>query len=142
MSSKLDDILGGIKTNLAAAFPTVQVTPYLNPRPQPPCIDMMPSGVEYDMAMGRSSDRYEVTVRLMVPWNDPVAAQANLNAFCDPTGSSSVKTAIEADRTLGGKVAWCRVTSMSGLKEYPHRQAQTADIQLRVGVEFEVEAMT
>lgn len=142
MTSKIDAIQEGIAANLTAAFPTIDVKPYFNPTPNPPCFDMMPDGVEYDLAMFRGSDRYMVTVRLMVPWNDPVGQQTELNSFLDPTGSSSVKTAIESDRTLGGAVAWCRVTAVTAYKEYPRRQMQMADIQVKVGVEFTVEAMT
>ena len=39
-------------------------------------------------------------------------AQASLDAYANPTGASSIKTAIEADRTLGGSAQTCRVTDM------------------------------
>jgi hypothetical protein len=39
-------------------------------------------------------------------------AQGSLDAYANPSGASSIKTAIEADRTLGGAAQTCRVTDM------------------------------
>lgn len=129
---------------LQTAFPQVQVVPYLNTNPQPPCFDMIPAdpGWEYDKAMGRGSDCVYIVVRYMVSWQDPVAAQTNLDALIDPTGPNSVKTAIETDTTLGGLVAWTRVTRASGYKAYPRSKIQMQDITEKIGVEFDVEIMT
>ena len=41
------------------------------------------------------------------------ASQTNLDAHCASSGSTSVKAAIEADRSLGGKALDCRVTQMT-----------------------------
>jgi hypothetical protein len=37
-------------------------------------------------------------------------AQSNLDGYCNPSGSSSVKAALESDKTLGGLVQDLRVT--------------------------------
>ena len=39
-------------------------------------------------------------------------AQNTIDAYCNPSGASSVKQAIEADRTLGGAAHDLRVTDM------------------------------
>jgi hypothetical protein len=39
-------------------------------------------------------------------------AQRSLDAFCSSTGSSSIKLAVESDKTLGGNAYDCRVTEM------------------------------
>ena len=46
-------------------------------------------------------------------------AQKNLDAYCATTGSSSIKAAIEGDKTLGGSVFDCRVTEMRNYGQIP-----------------------
>ncbi len=148
--AEMEDIKAGIAANLRTAFPKIPVNTEMVTNPQPPCFDMIPADPswEYDKAMGRGSDCVYLVVRLMVPWNEPTQAQVNLDSYCDSTGSSSVKAAIEkvdgpqGQATLGGAVAWARVTRASGYKQYPHRQSQLADIGEKIGVEFDVECMT
>jgi hypothetical protein len=70
----------------------------------------MPENVQYDLNGNRGADRYQFTITLIVGRADDRAAQANLDKYI--VGATSVKTAIEADRTLGGKVNTCRVTAM------------------------------
>ncbi|NCX13612.1 MAG: hypothetical protein EBW73_12535, partial [Betaproteobacteria bacterium] len=43
------------------------------------------------------------------------SAQNSLDSYLAPTGAGSVKTAIEGDRSLGGKAQTLRVTEMSGI---------------------------
>lgn len=150
MATSMAAIKLGIAANLRAAFPKMQVSTELLTNPQPPCFDMIPGDPawEYDKAMGRGSDCVYMVVRLMVQWNEPVMAQKKLDAFCDPTGTSSVKTAIEkpdgvnGQATLGGACAWARVTRCTGYNQYPHRQAQLGEVGEKIGVEFDVEIMT
>ena len=40
-------------------------------------------------------------------------AQRSLDAFCSSTGASSIKNAVESDKTLGGYAYDCRVTEMT-----------------------------
>ena len=131
-------IRAGLAANLAAAFPTVNVSAYMFASPDPPCIDLMPGGASFDLAMDRGVDSVQLVVRVMVSWADVVAAQENLDAYMATTGPLSVKKAVESDGTLGGVVAWTRVQSVSGYKEYPHKPAQVADVQTKLGVEFTV----
>jgi hypothetical protein len=60
-------------------------------------------------------------------------AQNALDAYLAPTGSGSVKTAIEGDRSLGGKAQTLRVTDMNGISpttvgDVPYLTAQFAVI--------------
>jgi hypothetical protein len=43
---------------------------------------------------------------------DERSAQNKLDGYCNPTGSTSIKTAIQSDRTLGGQAFDCRVTNL------------------------------
>lgn len=143
----IDQVQAAIAANVQRAFPELTVTPYMNPTPDPPCVDMMPDPGAYNIDMGGDA-KFSICVRVMVAWNDSQSAQSNLNAFIDPTGDGSLKKAIEVvdgeqgQCTLGGLVAWARVIGWSGYKEYPHRQSQVANIQQKLGVEFTVQIQT
>ncbi len=58
------------------------------------------------------------TVRLYVSRADDRAGQATLDAYLAPTGSTSVKAALESDKTLGGRVSTIRVERAKGYGRY------------------------
>jgi hypothetical protein len=63
--------------------------------------------------MGRGLDEFTFKVTLLVGRADVRTAQRSLDAYCSSSGTSSVKSAIESDRTLGGKANDLRVTALS-----------------------------
>jgi hypothetical protein len=71
----------------------------------------MPERIVYDLNARRGADTFYFTVMLLVGRADDRASQNNIDQFI--TGDSSLKAAIEADRTLGGVANTCRVTEMS-----------------------------
>lgn len=85
--------------------------------PRPPIAIVLPESVTYDMNARRGLDRYQFTVTLLVGRADDRTAQNSLDKFV--VGSGSIKTAIEADRTLGGIVNTCRVTEMRNYASLP-----------------------
>lgn len=80
--------------------------------PKPPVAIVLPPTITYDTAMGRGLDQYEFSILVMVGRVSERTAQASLDAYANPRGAGSIKTAIEADRTLGGAAQTCRVTDM------------------------------
>ena len=56
---------------------------------------------------------FAFTVTVVVSRADGRNAQNLLDVYCAPTGTTSIKTAIESDRTLGGKANDLRVTGLS-----------------------------
>jgi hypothetical protein len=66
----------------------------------------------YHMAMRNGMTTYSFVVTLVVGRADARAGQNALDAFCSSTGSSSIRNAVESDRTLGGKAFDCVVTQM------------------------------
>jgi len=79
----------------------------------PPIAVVMPNGITYDQAFARAGgDLYEFIVMLIVGRVDERSAQNRLDAYCSGTGASSVKAAIESDKTLGGEAFDCRVTNL------------------------------
>ena len=82
-------------------------------QPQPPMAVVIPQRIEFDTAMRRGMDTFSFQVLVIASRASERSAQATLDALCASTGSMSVKTAIEADKTLGGEAFDCRVTEMS-----------------------------
>lgn len=81
--------------------------------PMPPVAVVMPGRVSYDTAFGRGSDEYEFTIMVIVGRVADRSSQTNLDEFCASSGNTSVKAAVEGDRSLGGVALDCRVTAMT-----------------------------
>lgn len=103
----------GLAANLAS-ISGVQVSAYMLASPTPPAIHVVPSRIAYDKAMARGTDEVTMTVQAYVALGLDRSAQSALDELLAPSGSRSVKTAIEADRTLGGVVQHVWVSEMSG----------------------------
>ena len=76
--------------------------------PRPPVAFVMLDRIEYDLNANRGADTSFYIITVIVGRANDRAAQKNLDQYL--IGTDSVKTAIEADRTLGGVVNTCRVT--------------------------------
>lgn len=72
-----------------------------------------PDDVLYDETY-KDTVCWHLPVRLIVSRWDAARAQDQLDPYVSNTGASSVKLAIEADRTLGGVADSTRVVSMRG----------------------------
>jgi hypothetical protein len=92
-----------------------------------------PSTIDFDLNANRGADTYTFIVYVLVGRADDRTAQNRLDGFV--SGPSSVKTAIESDRTLGGAADTCRVTGMSN-----YQQVSIGETVF-LGVEFEVEVV-
>ena len=102
----------GIADNLAS-IPGIRTSAFVPDNPTPPIAIVKPDSVTYDTAMHRGLDTYTFSVLVIAQRASERGAQATLDGFCDPTGASSIKTAIESDRTLGGVANDCRVTDLT-----------------------------
>lgn len=102
----------GIAANLDA-ITGLHVLAFVPDNPTPPMAVVVPSNVRFDTAFHRGSDEYTMEVLVIVARASERGAQDTLDAYCDSSGSSSVKQAIEADRSLGGAAASLRVTDIT-----------------------------
>ena len=120
----LEDIRAGFAAAITAAFPDVQCTGYLIENPTPPCFEVEPGedGVTYDMSMQRGFDDWTFTVRGIVSAGLSLGAQKRLDAWLNSSGSQSVKTKLEANRTLPvdgvATVSDLRVLRASGPRQF------------------------
>jgi hypothetical protein len=77
----------------------------------PPCAVVGQLDLTFDIDNARGLDQANVDIYVIVQRFSERAGQDKLDAYLAGSGSSSIKTAIEGDRTLGGTVNTLRVTS-------------------------------
>lgn len=80
--------------------------------PNPPIAIIRPSVIQYDQSFHRGLTKYEFVVIVIVGRADERTAQRSLDAYCSSTGASSVKLAVESDKTLNGSAYDLRVSEM------------------------------
>jgi hypothetical protein len=76
----------------------------------PPCAVVGQLDFTFDIDNARGLDQAQVDVLVIVQRFSERAGQDKLDAYLAGTGSTSIKAAIEGDRTLGGTVNTLRVT--------------------------------
>ena len=90
--------------------------------------------VLYHRTMRSGLTEFVCTVSVFVARPTERPAESSLDAYASPTGASSVKAAIEGDRTLGGKVDDCQVEQVSGISSISANETEylTMDFTVRV----------
>lgn len=108
----LSELRTGLATNLAT-IAGLRTSATIPDQVTPPIAVVMPNQITYDTAFSRGGgDEYEFIVMVIVGRVDERTAQNRLDDYCSGSGASSVKLAIEKDKTLGGKAFDCRVTTL------------------------------
>jgi hypothetical protein len=111
--------IGSIQDGLAVNLATIQglrTSSFVPDNPSPPIAIPMPKGIEYDKAFGHGLHLYRYDVIVIAVRASERIAQSVLDAYCDPSGASSVKAAIESDRTLGGIAQTLHVGQRTDIK--------------------------
>ena len=109
----LSDVRDGLKTRLQTisglrAFDTIPDT--LNP----PCAVVEPAPpFDYHGSMGPGLSTFRFRIQVLVSRSSDRGGQDKLDGYCDTASATSVRNAIEGDRTLGGAVQDCLVESCS-----------------------------
>lgn len=101
----------GLATNLAT-ITGLRTANLIPDQVNPPIAIVTPESITYDTSFARGLDEYNFTILVVVHRVAERSAQSSLDAFCNPTGATSIKTAIESDRSLGGKAQTLRVTDL------------------------------
>jgi len=130
--AELSQIRAAMGTALAAV-PNLRVRPLIPAMVTPPMAVVQPQQIEYDLNARRGVNRFTFTVTVFVVKADDRSAQLRVDPFVSPTGATSVKAALEADRTLNGVVDTLRVVSVSNYS------STDANDVLYLAVDFEVE---
>ena len=82
--------------------------------PNPPIAIVALNSVSYDRAYAKGMTSYTFVITVIVGRAAEREAQRRLDTYIS-TGSSSVKYAVESDKTLGGNAYDCRVVSMDSV---------------------------
>jgi hypothetical protein len=114
--ASITDLRTAIATNLAT-ISGLRTSPTLPDNPNPPIALVTPISVSFDDVFRRGMQTYTFVVSVIVGRVDERTAQNKLDAFVSSTGSSSIKLAVESDKTLGGNAFDCRVTEMRNYGE-------------------------
>jgi hypothetical protein len=104
----------GVRTGLGVALDTIaglRAFDYVPDSLSPPAAVVEPLEVDYDEAMRRGLDVYRAFILVIVGRMSDRSSQDRLDAYVAGSGASSVKAALETDRTLGGACSTLQVTS-------------------------------
>jgi hypothetical protein len=112
--ASIGELRSGIATNLAT-ITGLRTGSTIPDNVNPPFAIISPSSADYHQTFHNGMTKYSFTVTLVVGRVSERSAQNALDAYCSPTGSSSIRGAVELDRTLGGKAFDCVV---SGMRNY------------------------
>ncbi len=98
-------ILASLRTGLAANVSTVTglaCTATIPADIAPPFAMVLPTSKDFHGSFGTDFGEYAFTVRVLVGLPGDTGAQLLLDDYLATSGTTSVKAAIESDRTLGG----------------------------------------
>jgi hypothetical protein len=109
--ASISNIRTGIATRLAT-ISGLRTSSFIPDNPNPPIAIVQPVNIIFDTAFRRGADTLEFTITLLVGQVSERTSQSKMDGYCATTGSTSVKAAIEGDKTLGGSCYDCRVTQM------------------------------
>jgi hypothetical protein len=108
-----------IRDQMASALETIsgfRAYSVIPDDPAAPCGAIEFNGITYDTAFARSGgDEYAFSVRILVHRVDTTTGQDAVDEYCTPTGTRSIKVALEADKTLGGYAFSLRVTDVRNI---------------------------
>ena len=110
----ITQIRDGIATNLQT-ITGLRTAAEVPDNPNPPQAVVQMGNVSYDTAFQGGLTTYSFIVSVIVARVTENRAQERLDAYASTSGASSVKNAIESDRTLNGLVGDLRVIEMTNV---------------------------
>lgn len=110
----ISDLRAGLATNLAT-ITGLRTAAEIPDNPSPPIAIVQLQRVSFDGAFQGGMTTYDFTVSVIVGRAAEREAQRRLDAFASSSGASSIKAAIESNRTLGGDCFDLRVSEMSNI---------------------------
>ena len=121
----------GLRTQLATVT-GLRVYDHIADSFQPPAAMVAIETVDYHQAFRGGDSVYTFRISLLVARTDDRTAQRKLDEFLSYSGTKSIRQAIEADPTLGGRVEASVVTSGGNVAAIQVNEATY------LGVDFDV----
>lgn len=134
MTATYSQLRAALAANLAASLTDMQVSAYALAQPTAPGVHILPGEIVYHGAMSNGAERYAFIVQAFADFSADIGAQARLDELLAPTGSQSVKAALESDGSLGGLAYAVVVTGASG-----YRLVERAGGGQLIAVDFRVD---
>lgn len=103
MAATIEEIMTGIEARLAT-ISTLRATNYAPDNPLVPCAFPLVPAFNYRQTMGRGKYTLPFRIVLLVAGQLDRVGQHKLASFANQDGASSIRAALEADKTLGGIV--------------------------------------
>lgn len=103
--------IGAIRDGLAVRLATIsglRVSDVMPDSINPPHAIVRLDSATYDVAQGGDAVDYTFTIVIIASRTSERVGQDKLDGYLSPTGSSSIRAAIDADNDLGGVVDSCR----------------------------------
>jgi len=101
-----------IATNLSG-IQGLHTLAFVPDNPTPPLACVLPMKIDFDSSFGRGMDEYTFKVVVIAARASERSAQSTLDGYCNPSGATSIKAALQSDKTLGGNAFDLRVTELS-----------------------------
>jgi hypothetical protein len=126
-------VRSGIDTRLAT-ITGLRHTAFMPDKITPPMAVVGDVEIDFDLTMQRGFDSIEVKVRVYASRASDRAGQSVLDGYLKGTGATSIKTAIEGDRTLGGAAQTLKVSRVDGYGVYTVAETQYLGAEFTVTV--------
>lgn len=110
----ISDLRDGLATNLAT-ITGLRTSAFVPDNPSPPIAIVQLQRVNYDGAFKAGMTTYDFIVSVIVGRVAEREAQGRLDGYASSSGASSIKLAIESDRTLDGLAYDLRVSEMQNI---------------------------
>ena len=102
--------ISALRSGIAANLSTIsglRVSDTVPDQINPPQAIVSLSSVSFDKAMHKGLTLYTFTLTVLVARQSERSGQAKLDTYVQSSGASSIKLAVESDRTLGGAAYDC-----------------------------------
>jgi hypothetical protein len=133
VTATISQIKSGLATRLAT-ISGLRTFAYQPDQLNAPLAYPMVEQVLYHRTMFNGLNEIVFTVTVIVARPTERPAEASLDAYVSPTGASSIRAAIEGDRTLGGIVDDCQVEQASGISSLSANDADYLSVDFTVRV--------
>lgn len=110
--------INNLRSGLAANISTInglRVAAEVPDNPSPPIAVIQLQTISYDGAMAQGLTTYSFLISVIVGRSAEREAQRRLDNFASSSGSSSIKLAVQSDKTLGGAAYDVRVSEMTNI---------------------------
>lgn len=133
MPATVSQVMTGVKNSLAT-ISGLRVFDFQPDNINPPSAFPQIDSVEYHGAFGGGDVRFNMTVVTIVGRVSDRTAQSSLDAYLSYSGASSIRQAIEADRTLGGVAKTLVVSQSANIRSLAIGEAEYLSIEITLVV--------